>query len=413
MKNKYFIKAFVLLLFTNSSIFALPEKKPLGDVIIQWNTIAIKASKKAKQYTNFTTRTLAIESIAVYDAVNSISHIGKPYHYLGKTTIEASTEAAAARAAHDVLVKYFPIQKLGLDSALVISLQGVTEGQVAEGERIGAAAAADILSMREIDGSLPDIPYQAPNNPGLGSYRATPGLFALGIGQQWGRIRPFLILSGNQFRPVPPPELTSATYKNDLDLVAEIGSVSSTKRSLDQTHIAQFYKQDAELTVNEITRLLAQQRGSTIEETALTFMLVDIAEADACIASFESNYYFLFWRPVTALNTEIDGSISKGYAKFSPLVSTPPYPSYCCGHCSMVSAGLEVLKKFYGNDNIIEIHSNTRGEPSRVIKSLSEVESENGQSSLYGGINFPFDIRVADEQGHKLAQYILKTWYAN
>ncbi len=413
MKSTCFIKVFVLLLLAYNNSFALPEKKPLGDVIIQWNSISIKASKKAKQTTNFTSRTLAIESIAIYDAVNSISHIGKPYHFNGKSTANASTEAAAAKAAHDVLIKYFPLQKIVIDSALLISLQGITEGDVAEGEKIGAASAADILAMREIDGSLPDIPYQASSNSGLGNYKLTPGVFAPGISQQWGRIRPFLILSGNQFRPVAPPELTSAAYKNDLDAVAEIGSVSSTKRTLEQTHIAQFYKQDAELTVNEIARLLTQQRGSTIEETALVFMLVDVAEADACIASFESNYYYLFWRPVTALNTEIDGSTSKGYAKFSPLVITPPYPSYCCGHCSMVSAGLEVLKKFYGNDNILEIHSTTRGEPSRVIKSLSQVESENGQSSLYGGINFPFDIRTADEQGHKLAQYILKTWYAN
>ena len=108
MINTNFIKVFVLLLFVYDSSFAFPEKKPLGDVIIQWNSIAIKASKKAKQNSNFTSRTLAIEAIAVYDAVNSISHIGKPYHFAGKTTLTASTEAAAARAAHDVLVKYFP-----------------------------------------------------------------------------------------------------------------------------------------------------------------------------------------------------------------------------------------------------------------------------------------------------------------
>src|SRR5580700_3119911 len=78
------------------------QTAPSADVVIQWNLVTIRAAKVAKQNTNETSRTLAVEAIAVYDAVNSIKHIGKPYHYFGQAAGPASKQAAVAQAAHDV-----------------------------------------------------------------------------------------------------------------------------------------------------------------------------------------------------------------------------------------------------------------------------------------------------------------------
>ncbi|MEI9934366.1 MAG: hypothetical protein WDM71_05835 [Ferruginibacter sp.] len=68
----------------------------------------------------------------------------------------------------------------------------------------------------------------------------------------------------------------------------------------------------------------------------------------------------------------------------TPLINTPAHPSYPSGHSATVTAGYDVLKAFYGDDNTIELHTTTAGEPSRAVASLSKVEWENGYSRIYG-----------------------------
>jgi len=390
-----------------NNTFALQPKPANADVIVQWNLITVKTTKIAKQNSNLASRTEAIEAIAVYDAVNSIKHIGTPYHYNVEPSGPASAQAAVVQAAHDVLVNYFPAQRPALDSALTNSLQGITDGPVNAGREVGAAAAADIIALRANDGSSPLTTYAGPEKPGVGAYRPTPGKFAPGIDVEWGNVKPFLLKSGKQFLPVPPPAIGSAEYKKALAEVNELGEIKSTKRTEDQTHIAQFYKQDAELTVNEGARLLAVSHGTTLEENALIFVLVDIAEADARIEIWGGKYKYLAWRPVTALNAEADGSV-KAYTTWAPLITTPAHPSYPSGHSATVTAGYEVLKKFFGDKNHLELHTTTDGEPARAVESLSAVEFENGYSRIYGGIHYNFENSSAQDVGRKVADWVLK-----
>ena len=329
------------------------------------------------------------------------------HDYFVKPAGPASAAAAVAQAAHDVLVNYFPGQKTQLDSILTVSLRGATDGPVDNGQKVGAAAAADIIALRANDGSAPNVTYPGPAKPGIGEYRPTPSGFLPGINLQWGKIKPFLLTGGDQFRPVAPPAPGTDDFKKALAEVADIGAAKSTSRTDDQTHIAQFYKQDAELTVNEAARILARQHESSLEESALVFLLTDLAEADARIALFDAKYNYLFWRPVTALNSDADGAVTNNYAIWLPLLTTPPHPSYPCGHCGTVTAGFEVLKKFYGDKNSIALHTTTAGEPSRVIESLTQGEQENELSRLYGGIHYRFDIDAARQIGHKIAAYVL------
>jgi hypothetical protein len=394
------------ILFINNT-FALQPKPANADVIVQWNLITVKATKTAKQNSNLASRTEAIEAIAVYDAVNSIKQIGTPYYYKVAPSGPASVQAAVVQAAHDVLVNYFPAQRPALDSALNNSLQGITDGPINTGREVGAAAAADIIALRANDGSSPLTTYAGPEKPGVGAYRPTPAKFAPGIDVEWGNVKPFLLKDSKQFLPVPPPAIGSAEYKKALAEVNELGEIKSTKRTEDQTHIAQFYKQDAELTVNEGARLLAISHGTTLEENALIFVLVDIAEADARIEIWGGKYKYLTWRPVTALNAEEDGSV-KAYTKWTPLITTPAHPSYPSGHSATVTAGYEVLKKFFGDKNHLELHTTTDGEPARVVESLSAVEFENGYSRIYGGIHFAFENSSAQDVGRKVADWVLK-----
>jgi hypothetical protein len=395
--------------FIITNLFLLTSYCAHADIISDWNLITVKETKKAGMNSNLGSRIEAIESIAVYDAVNSIKNIGSPYLFLVHPKSGASEEAAAATAAHDVLIHYFPGDQSSLDSALAVSISKITDGKfIQEGKTLGSASAAAIMDARKNDGADPDISYPGPVSPGIGQYRPTPAGFKPGIDWQWGHVKPFLLLTDSQYRPEPPPAPGSEKFKQALAQVAEIGSVNSKTRTDDQTHIAQFYKQDAELTVNEAARALVDSHHFSLAENALIFVLTDIAEADARIAIWDAKYTYLFWRPVTALNADVSGVVTNNYSSWTPLISTPPHPSYPCGHCGTVTAGFEVLKTFFGDSNTITLHTTTAGEPARVIHSLGEGEGENEWSRDYGGIHFPFDNVASDHLGKSVAAWTLQ-----
>ena len=379
-----------------------------ANVITDWNQITVNSTKTAGLNSNLGSRVDAIEAIAVYDAVNSIRQIGTPYHYYAPSTGPASAEAAAAQAAHDVLVNYFPAQQSALDAELAATLGSIPAGVARDnGVLIGAASAADIIALRSSDGASPNVTYPGPANPGPGQWRPTPTGFAPGINEQWGSVTPFVLGAGSQFRPPPPPAVGTWGYNLALAEVRNIGSASSTWRTLDQTHIAQFYKQDAELTVNEAARILAETNSLALEETALLFVLTDIAVADARIAVWDAKYTYLFWRPVTALNANADGSVTNGYSAWTPLLASPAHPDYPSGHSATVDAGFTVLRAFFGDRQTLTLHTTTPGEPPRTIQSLFQGEIENGLSRIYGGIHFAFDNIQGQVLGTKVAAYVL------
>ena len=413
--DKFFLMKKILFCTITAAILLSSFKKNIlsaspsasGNSIVEWNLITVNATKKAGFNSNLGSRIEAIEAIAVYDAVNSISHIGTSYHFYKTLSGEASAEAAAVQAAHDVLTNYFPSQKNFLDSALINSLKTIEGKDIENGQAIGAASATDIIALRVNDGSEPNVGYPGPAKPGIGEYRPTPSGFAPGINQQWGKIKPFVLLATNQFRPGPPPAPGTEAFKKALDEVAELGSANSTKRTTEQTHIAQFYKQDAELTVNEAARELVTRHKTSLEDAAFIFLFTDIAEADARIAIWDAKYTYLFWRPVTALNADKDGAVTNNYSAWTPLLSTPPHPSYICGHCGTVTAGFAILRKFFGDKNEYQLHSTTQGEAARTLQSLSAGESENRWSRVYGGIHYQFDNDASQKLGGQVAEFIL------
>ncbi len=383
-----------------------------ADVITDWNLITVSATKTGAFNTNLASRVDAIEAISVYDAVNSIRHFGDAYHYFAPPTGPASAEAAVAQAAHDVLVHYFPAQSSALDTKLGDSLSQISDGPAKDaGRQVGSAAAADIIALRANDGSSPDVSYPGPANPGIGQWRptpgATPGTFPPGINEQWGSVTPFVLASPSQFRPGPPPRVGTGEYKHSLEEVKSLGEINSHTRTDDQTHIAQFYKQDAELTVNEAARQLSSIHDLSLEENAILFALVDLAVGDSRIAVWDAKYHYLFWRPITALNADPSGVVTNNYSAWSPLIVTPSHPGYPSGHSTTVSAGFHVLSALLGSDDALTLHTTTSGEPPRTIANLSVGEQENGLSRIYGGIHYSFDNINGQQLGREVALYVL------
>jgi hypothetical protein len=140
----------------NTSTYSLTIDRlaPTGtaDAAVQWNQIALQAIETNASDPNFASRALAMESLAVFDAVSAID--GTPGYLLNMTApADADANAAAAQAAHDVLAYLYPAQKATFDAALASTLAAIPDGQgKTDGIALGAAVAAKIIALRASDG---------------------------------------------------------------------------------------------------------------------------------------------------------------------------------------------------------------------------------------------------------------------
>ncbi|WP_052573913.1 vanadium-dependent haloperoxidase [Haloferula sp. BvORR071] len=403
-----------------------------ADVITDWNLYAIQVSKAGVSpisgaanpftgsalNTNLATRIHAIEAIAVYNAVNSIIGFGTAYgSYSTPAAPGASPAAAAAQAARDVLVNYFPSQQTGLDARLATSLATIPAGQAkTDGIAAGSAAAAHIIALRSNDGSAPNSTYPGPAGPGVGTYQLTPNIpgaatppftFNPGINFQWKSVTPFVLATPSQYRPEPPPAVGSPRYVKALNQVKVYGDPTNPRHTAELNSIANFYRLDAEILVNEIGRKLSQLNSFNLAENALLFAQLDIGAADIRIAEWDAKYFYLSWRPITALNADPSGAVTNNYSAWKPTLVTPNHPSYPSGHSGTVS-GLEILRSYFDDDLPPNFTiTTTTGEPARVVSSLRQIEADNGLSRIYGGIHFSYDNEAGQALGRAVAADIL------
>ena len=106
-----------------------------------------------------------------------------------------------------------------------------------------------------------------------------------------------------------PNALTSADYAEDFNEVKEIGSLTSTTRTADQTDAAIFWQDQAMALLNRIFRTLAASQNLDIVDSARLFAMENLAAADALIGCWNDKYYWQFWRPITAIReADTDGN---------------------------------------------------------------------------------------------------------
>jgi hypothetical protein len=383
--------------------------------VIEWNRtlVAIVRTPGAQPPTIHSTRSFAMLHAAIFDAVNNIDRDFEPYAVRHPhVSRRASAQAAADQAAHDVLISLYPAFATTLDSELQQDLAQIPYGRdKADGIEEGQDVAAAILALRSNDGSAAVLsPFVPQNQPG--SYQLTPPNFAPTDFIQWPQVTPFALAHANEFRPGPPPQLTSENYTLSFNEVKSLGLITSATRTADQTQIGQFWNGNIQDFWNEIAQTAALTRHLDLEQSAHLFALLNISLADTTIAFFDTKYTYDFWRPVTAIQmAAIDNNPeTEQDPAWIPLsTKTAPDPSYLGAHSAISFAAAEVLRLSLGDQITFEVTSESLAGTTRHFTSFSEAAEEAGLSRIYAGQHFRFDHLAGERLGQQVARSVLSS----
>ena len=316
-----------------------------ADAVLDWNRTAIEAVVASKQPPPMTTRSMAMVHAAMFDAINAFDGRYAPYRATPTPAASAAPQAAAAGAAHAVLVRLFPEQEKSLDGALAAALAASeANGDATAGAAFGSGIGAAMVAARMDDGTAATAAYRPLTQPG----RFVPTVMPLFVG--WARATPFVMERADQFRPAAPPALTSAQWAADYNEIKALGAKVSSTRTKEQTEIAQFWTLTGAPSCNPILRDFAARGERTLVQNARLFALAYLAMADTLVAVFDAKYHYEFWRPPTAIrNGDIDGNDATAPdLAWTPLVDNPIHPEYPCAHCINAAAIGAVLEAEFG-----------------------------------------------------------------
>ncbi|HYM22989.1 MAG TPA: vanadium-dependent haloperoxidase [Vicinamibacterales bacterium] len=392
-----------------------------ADVVLDWNAIAVATVVGQGQTPFAQARFLAITQLAVFEAVNAITGDYNPYLGTVVAPAGASADAAAVSAAYAVLKHYFPLAP-NLDPAYAASLGAIPDGSAKNGGiATGQAAAAQMIALRNNDGSSPAQFYQ-PTSTDPGQWQLTPSCPAAGgIFFQWPNVTPFGVPSTpgsrawvDQFAPGPPPDLTSERYAQSYNEVMRVGDInaSPTDRPQDRANVARFYAAASPgYVLNLAARQVAAAEGTSLSQNARMLALVNMATNDSLVASFAIKYHYTFWRPETAIfHGDEDGNDkTQADTAYKPFIVTPCFPSYPSNHGSAANAGAEVLRRIFGEGGHA-ITMTTAALPGVTLNytTFRQITDDISDARVYGGIHFRFDQEAGADLGRAIGTYVAK-----
>jgi hypothetical protein len=381
--------------------------------VVQWNRtiLTIVRTPGAQPATVHPTRSFAILHAAIYDAVNAIDQTHKPYLvHLPDISRHASPDAAADAAAHEVLSKLYPSFQTTLDSQFQELLAAIPDSQdKTDGIDIGQRVADAILAIRSNDGSnVTPPPFVPADQPG--SYQLTPPNFKPAQFTHWSGVTPFAIEFAAQFRPGPPPALTSDRYEDDFNEIKSVGMLNSTTATADQKQIGLFWNGAIQNYWNEIAQTLAIDHQLTPAQNARLFALLDITLADTVIAFYDAKYTYRFWRPVTAIrgaDTSTNPRTQPDPNWLPQSKNTAPDPSYPGAHASISNAAASILISFFDSNQFNQqVSSETLPGVLRSFETISDIADEATLSRVLAGQHFRFDEDAGRRLGVRLGDFV-------
>jgi hypothetical protein len=391
---------------------------PPGNTAQQWDKIAEDTVVASGAFQIEGLNYMARATNAMYGAVS-------PGERKGQDRDAALIEAAYTMLSHD-----FPGQAANLDALHSEALAAIPDSQAKDnGIRRGAQAAAKEIADREGDGLVTPIGSTSsfPTLPaGPGVWRLTPSAYLAPQTPWAGLVRPFVLASPDQFRPAPPPSLSSQTWVDAFNEIKAVGS--STNPNTAQTNTAKFYTANVIRQYNGVARDLATARSLDLVQSARLFAMVNTVGADAGIATMDAKYHYLFWRPVTAIDpTSVtnDGfGPTPGFSDgnpatveqpaWRPLLTTPNHPEYPAAHGTLTSAMAELFSEFLGTDAInLDLRGFDPAGPAGNLTAVhhfataQDLRTEIINARLWGGLHYRFSSEAGVKLGREVAQYDL------
>jgi hypothetical protein len=356
---------------------------------------------------------LAIVQGAVYDAVNAIKGGHDPYLPGLKAATSASKGAAAATAAHHVLiglVDQAPTTatltaavktaiKARLDTEYASSLAEIPAGQAkAKGIAVGAAAAAAMLANRAGDGRFGAPGFTVPA-PGPGVWRPSP----VNDPNAWVRnVRPFTLPQPEYFHTSGPSALNSAQYTAEFNEVKALGALNGSTRTAAQTVLGNWSAQHPAPMLYGAMRQVAASKGLTISEQARFHAMTSMSGADSLINCWAEKQHWMVWRPTTAIQlADTDGNPDTAQdATWTSLGTLPPYPDEPSGANCVFSGVMNGAKAFFGSD--AAEFDLTNSITTRHYTRFSDVIPDVIEARILLGIHF----RRADVNGALLGHWV-------
>jgi hypothetical protein len=401
---------------------AMPHKQQVvpPDAVLTWNTYAVNAVR-ASAPTKFQVEGLISMSYvqaAVYDAVTKIAGRYEPYHDFTVAVVPgASVQAAIAAATRRTLDNYLPDQQATVDAEYGTYLATLT-GDVADGVTIGEAAANDIIAFRTGDGRGAATPTYGTIGPVL------PGQWQLQTAAQTAQtpwvatMRPFLLDRASQFRAEPPPALDSKQYAKDLNEVEAYGALNSTVRTPDETAIAYFWNANAINQANQTMQNVITGHNLDLVDAAHLIAMAELTMSDAGMACFDSKYFYLAWRPFSAIaNADKDANpATTADPSWQPLLTTPTHPEYPSAHGCLTSALTDALAAaVHTNQLNVTIPGATNGgtalTTTRQFGNVSDIQGQIPDARVWIGFHFRNSVDQGIKLGNNVAGFTTKNFF--
>ena len=382
---------------------------PQRNVVLDWNRIVMTTVGIRNGVEQV--RIAAIAHLAIFEAVNAVAGDFMPYLESTVPSPDASVEAAAIAAAHRVLVEYVREQEGQLGIEREQALSAIKDGPAKRlGLSLGERVADAMILNRENDGAEPPEIY-TPIGSEPGQWQLTPSCTDGGLFLHWGRLKPFGIRRGQQFRAGPPPRLAGWRFARDFHEVKTVGAEDSDARPTDRADVARFYAAvQSQHVWNPIAQQIATARRLSIPDSARLFALLNMAMNDALIAVMDSKYHYTFWRPETAIRAgDTDGNRhTEPDAAFKPFIPTPCHPSYPSAHASSSYAARAVLEGLHGNGHhVVRLAATSLPDIELRYTRLAQVTRDIDDARIYGGIHFRFDQEAGRRQGREVGEFVI------
>jgi hypothetical protein len=356
-----------------------------------------------------TVRAMAIVQVSVFEAVNAITGRYPSFRAKIAAAPGTSVEAATAAATRTALLKLMPAQHAAIDADYQALLGPIPDGPAkAAGVTVGEQAATTIVALCADDGAgAPDV-YRPHAAAGVYVPTVVPAV------PHWGKRRPWVMTRGDQFRPGPPPSLTSEAWTRDYNEIKAVGSKNSTQRTPEQTAIAKFWEATAPAVYWPVARSVASAPGREVTDNARLFAVAAMAMDDGLIAVFEAKYTYNLWRPVTAIrNGDLDGNdATERDPGWTPFIDTPMHPEYPCAHCIVSGSLGAVLEAEIGAGPAPKLSSasSTAGGAVRTWTSVRDFTQEVAVARIYDGVHYRNSTEVGSAMGRKIGELAVKSF---